>query len=448
MPARIDLTPLFALMTDSPQVQQNPAFQDYSLNDPEATSPDTVQQPRYIPPTRMQQYFHPEASGIINQLNATYASSPITAEHQNDITQAVRQMNIGRMNPRDLPNRTPQELAEMGYGTGDMTPENIVQQNTAVSGLDSGFVPTRAAALHNEASAQAQEAANRARGAALAGTEGLPEQQVETERARQTYESGEYGGETALQPSKFRNMGLNYSNEYQQGLGLKSRIPYLNEEAQAQAEREAFLAKEQLKYDPYYARTLGNEAVRGTVESSQIPIGGPFANIIQPDNSVQTRMRNPYGMSSIAQTMGAMGDINNMGGKPMVVKDNNGNTFTVPNTGIISRNMNTLTGVPNISHMEHTDDRTVPTIGGFNPNKFSVDSFGNMQEKPETYEEMSARHDRERAAALKELQMKEEEERKRAEDEAEQQGYPRGYIPGGPSPIRKLNYTLPYANSR
>lgn len=342
--ASIDLSWLASLLTKTPTTTPNPTFgdtQEQPYTDPVTGNSSTVPAytdaqgneipgtlpknadttSRFTVPSKWQTFVHPEAAAAINSLNSQYASRPIIANQINDVNNQVGAKNFDIVkNAGGVPNALSKVPSDAGYllTGGDYQPTHTGVEGRALLNNAANIQAPQSAADVTQANVNLSQATGELSREPVTEA-GLAQQDVNNlsrllhvDAPTINLNAQQIKAQTGLEPTveQVREYTINQQKQEAQ-LGLKTAT-----------ERNTL-------YDSYGAPTMHNQAVKDLADSSNYPIQSPYENRINPSGTITPRTRNPLGMSSMAQTMGAMSDLTNANGVD-TIKDNAGHTYTIP----------------------------------------------------------------------------------------------------------------------
>lgn len=381
--ANIDLSWLASLLTKTPTATPNPTYgaeQEAPYTDP--VTGQTSSAPAYtdaggneIPgslpkgaditsrftaPSKWQTFVHPEAAAAINSLNSGFASRPIIAQQTHDIGNTIGAQDAKLMRPL-MPTalQSPSISDTQAYLAtgGDYQPTHTGTEGRAL--------------LNNAANIQAPQSAADVAQANVNLSQATGELQREP-----VHESGlaqqDVNNLSRLLHVDAPTINLN-AQQIKAQIGIEPTVEQVREYTINQQKQEAELGlktstERNTLYNTYGAPTMHNQAVKDLADSSNYPIQPPYENRINPSGTITPRTRNPLGMSTMAQTMGAMSDLTNANGLD-TIKDNHGNTYTIPkappgdvdplNPGGNSRS---LVAPPDTSSSAPTNTNSVPVV--------------------------------------------------------------------------------------
>lgn len=342
--ANIDLSWLASLLTKTPTTTPNPTFgdtQEQPYTDPvtgqTSAAPaytdaggneisgsvpkgaDTTN--RFTVPSKWQTFVHPEAAAAINSLNSQFASRPIIAQQTHDISNTIGAQDAKLMRPLMAPALQSPDISDtqayLATG-GDYQPTH-----TGVEGR---------ALLNNAANIQAPQSAADVINAnvGLRQAKGVEARTGIAEEALDQEQIDRLASLTGVEAPTIRLNAERIKNEQgTQGLYEHTREAVMKQKDEEAALNAKIATERNTLYDSYGAPTMHNQAVKDLADSSNYPIQLPYENRINPSGTITPRTRNPLGMSTMAQTMGAMSDLTNANGMD-TIKDNHGNTYTIP----------------------------------------------------------------------------------------------------------------------
>ena len=224
-------------------------------------------------------------------------------------------------------------LSNSDYANWGNRPVDQVTRNTQAQALqfaNAGGPLIAGNAQFNADSAASQEAANRLKNAAVSGLLDNPQQSALNENQGLTYQSGEYTGNTTLQPQKFYNQGMGLGNESLQLQGQRNALPLENQDLYNRSLINATTSGQGVTDLPYTTRQMGNEAVSGLIVSQYAPLQNIVGNRINPDMTVTPRSIDPYGGN--AQLLGAQHMMDGAMQQPTVLSS--GNAYIRPPSSI------------------------------------------------------------------------------------------------------------------
>lgn len=342
--ANIDLSWLASLLTTTPTTTPNPTFgdtQEKPYTDPVTGNSSTVPAytdaqgneipgtvpsgadttSRFTVPSKWQTFVHPEAAAAINSLNSQYASRPIIAQQTHDIGNTIGAQDAGLMRPLMSPAlQNPNISNTQAYLAtgGDYQPTH-----TGVEGR---------ALLDNAANIQAPQSAADvvSAGNVLHETQGVAARMNTTEQSLDQDAINRLSQLTHVEAPQIKLTADRLAGE----LRRQPTYEEIREDLLQQQKQDAQLGlktstERNILYDSYGAPTMHNQAIKELADSSNYPIQSPYENQINPSGTITPRMRNPLGMSAMAQTMGTMSDLTNANGVD-TIKDNAGHTYTIP----------------------------------------------------------------------------------------------------------------------
>lgn len=249
------------------------------------------------------------------------------------------------------------------------SPAELQQMYQNVANRGAGLYGVQANADVNTALAHQQEQANRLRQASTAGLLGTPATAALVDNQGLNYQSGEYAGNSALQPVKFYNQGLNMGNDTTKLIGEGQRLPYDNANALQISSQltpaqnrlglttignEQNLANVSARNSDLIGNTVANNMLKANYESAHMaPSTLPYSSVVDSSNgTIGMPITDLMYKSPMAMTMMGMQGANTPANSSTL---SSGRTITYP-TATPSGWKPNLTVDENISHQEEKAD--------------------------------------------------------------------------------------------
>lgn len=233
--------------------------------------------------------FAPEYSQIAQQTDYNYQMQPIKALQDEATQRRILANRLATVDPSLWPSPGNKEQSVTFNQNEPLSPFRSAIAQQATSDINQGNPELRAIAARNEAVASVEAQKNLARNAAMRGLLGIPEESAGVEHAGNIFQAGEYGGQTALQPSRFRLQG-------EQLQGELGRQPFVNMSNLSDAQLQAELSRERLGLEPELATSMRNQAKGEAAESFYRQPGSPIANRVNEDGTITPLANNPMGI--------------------------------------------------------------------------------------------------------------------------------------------------------
>lgn len=341
----IDLSWLASLLTPTPTAA-NSVNSSYDPNQSiPYTDPVTGQTSGVMPdntpfksPSNWQRLVHPEQAGMIDTLNTQSVAKPIS-QNEDVLSELARRASVVSRRPSYMqtPGMTPDQAAASGQGDLSQSIPQITSNNANAIYAANGGAPLDAAALHNLATQQIEEARAGTMRAATGNVLGTPVTQAAAENAGAGTALQYNLGRQAVMPSEFgRQLAENRLGQAS-ATGQLGLLPSRLSLESTQLGTQIPIAEEQQSELPWTTATMRAGAIRNLAETERMNIPPAATNMVNPNTGGITRMKDPLGANPFMLQFAGIQDLENqMSGKGMALKASDGSTYYVKGNGLFS----------------------------------------------------------------------------------------------------------------
>jgi hypothetical protein len=262
--------------------------------------------------------------------NTEVAGQPLQMQRARALQRQMSGLDYNTLTPEQQA-LFPNEQNAITTTGGDFRGNSLLGQGTDLARINNGLPQATASADYNTELARQLQGSNAAKQAAMSGLLGNPTLSAGVENQGLNYQSGEYAGNTALQPQKFYNQGMGLGNEQMQLEGQRAALPNENQQLYNQSLIGSTTSGQGVTDLPYTTRQMQNEAVSGLVGSKYTPLGPIVGNRINPDGTITPHAINPLGGN--AQLLGMQHMTDGMQSQQPVVTQS-GNAYLRPVSNI------------------------------------------------------------------------------------------------------------------